>query len=74
LARTLPARWWPRFLLTGVLLVIISVTLLSGAVAAYIGLSGAAIITVAVFRTASMKPEDYPPEAPIPPGAPGGPF
>ena len=52
----------------GVLLVIISATLLSGAVAAYIGLSGAAIITVAIFRAASMKPEDYPPEAPIPPG------
>ena len=74
LARTLRTRWWPRFLPTGVLLIILSATLLSGAVAAYIGLSGAAIITVAVFRAASMKPEDYPPEAPVPPGAPGGPF
>jgi hypothetical protein len=34
LARTLRTRWWPRFLLTGVLLVILSATLLSGAVAA----------------------------------------
>ena len=64
MARTLRTRWWPRFLLTGVLLVILGATLLSGAVAAYVGLSGAAIITVAIFRAASMKPEDYPPEAP----------
>jgi hypothetical protein len=61
-------------LLTGVLLVILGATVLSGAVAAYAGLSGAAIITVAVFRAASMKPDEYPPEAPVPPGAPGGPF
>ena len=42
LARTLRTRWWPRFLIAGVLLVILSATLLSGAVAAYVGLSGAA--------------------------------
>ena len=74
LARTLRTRWWPRFLPTGVLLIILSATLLSGAAAAYVGLSGAAIFTVAVFRAASVKPDENPPEAPVPPGAPGGPF
>ena len=74
LAQTLRTRWWPRFLLTGVLLIILSATLLSGAAAAYVGLSGAAIFTVAVFRAASVKPGENPPEAPVPPGAPGGPF
>ena len=74
LARTLRTRWWPRFLLTGVLFIILSATLLSGTAAAYVGLSGAAIFTVAVFRAASVKPDENPPEAPVPPGAPGGPF
>jgi len=56
LARTLRARWWPRFLLAGVLLVIISATLVTGSAAAWFGISGAAVITVAVFRAASMTP------------------
>jgi hypothetical protein len=73
LARTLRTRWWPRFLLAGVLLVIVSATLLSGMAAALAGISGAAIITVAVFRAASAKPDDRRHEAPIPPGGPGGP-
>src|SRR5713226_5484051 len=71
LARTLRTRWWPRFLLAGVLLVILSATLLTGSVAAWVGISGAAVITVAVFRGASMKPDDYRREAPVPPGGPG---
>jgi hypothetical protein len=57
----------------GVLLVAISATLLSGMTAAWIGISGAAIITGAVIRAASMKPDDYRREAPVPPGGPGGP-
>ena len=69
LARTLRARWWPRFLLAGVLLVIISVTLVTGSAAAWFGISGAAVITVAVFRAASMTPDDYRREPPVPPGS-----
>lgn len=72
-ARTLRTRWWPRFLLAGVLLVIISATLLTGSVAACAGICGAAVITVAVFRAASMTPEDYRREPPVPPGSGGGP-
>jgi uncharacterized membrane protein YkgB len=73
LARTLRTAWWPRFLLAGVLLVIISATLLTGSVAAWAGICGAAVITVAVFRAASMTPEDYRREPPVPPGSGGGP-
>jgi len=69
LARTLRTRWWPRFLLAGVLLVIISATLLTGAAAAWVGISGAAVITVAVFRAASMTPDDHRREPPVPPGS-----
>ena len=73
LARTLRTRWWPRFLLAGVLLVIISATLLTGSVAAWAGISGAAVITLAVFRAASVTPDDYRREPPVPPGSGGGP-
>jgi uncharacterized membrane protein YphA (DoxX/SURF4 family) len=72
LARTLRTRWWPRFLLAGVLLVIAGVTLLTGMAAAWAGIAGAAIITVAVFRAASGKPDDYKHETPVPPGGQGG--
>jgi len=70
LARTLRTRWW--FLLAGALLVIVSVTLLSGAAAAWAGISGAAIVTVTVFRAASMKPDEYMYEPPVPPGGTSG--
>lgn len=73
MARTLRTRWWPRFLLLGVVLVIVAATAVSGAAAAWLGLSGAAIITVAVFRAASMTPADYRREPPIPPGGLSGP-
>ena len=71
LARTLRTRWWPRFLLAGVLLVIISATLLTGTAAAWVGVSGVAAICVGVFRAATMKPDDSRREAPVSPGGPG---
>ena len=74
LARTLRTLWWPRFLLVGVVLFIVAATLLTGTAAAWVGLSGVAVIVVAVFRAATMKPEDYRREPPVPPGAPGGPY
>ena len=73
IARTLRTRWWPRFLLVGVLLVLLSAYLLTGAAAAWVGLSGAAVVIVAIVRGATMKPGDYRREAPVPPGDPGGP-
>ena len=71
LTRTLRTRWWPRFLLVGVVLVIVAATMVGGTAAAWIGLSGVGVIIVAVFRGASMKPDDYRREAPVPPGGPG---
>ena len=73
LARTLRTRWWPRFLLAGVLLVLLGAYLLTGAAAAWVGISGAVVITLAIVRGATMKPEDYRREAPVPPGDSGGP-
>ena len=73
LARTLRTHWWPRFLLAGVLLVIVGATLLTGSVAAWVGLSGVAVIIAALIRAGSMKPDDYRREAPVPPGDSGGP-
>ena len=69
LAWTLRTCWWPRFLLVGVALVLLSAYLLTGAAAAWVGISGAAVITVAVFRAASMTPDDYRREPPVPPGS-----
>ena len=72
LARTLRTHWWPRFLLTGVVLVLLSAFLITGAAAAWVGISGAAIVTVTVFRAASMKPDEYRYEPPVPPGGTSG--
>jgi len=56
-----------------VLLVIISATLRTGSGSPGGRICGAAVITVAVFRAASMTPEDYRREPPVPPGSGGGP-
>jgi hypothetical protein len=69
LVRTLRTRWWPRFLLAGVLLVVVGVTLLSGAAKAWVVGAGVAIIFVIGLRSLSMTPADYRREPPIPPGA-----
>jgi hypothetical protein len=49
LARTLRTRWWPRFALTGVILAVVGVTLLSGTAQAGVALLG---ITVFIFAVA----------------------
>lgn len=69
LARTLRTRWWPRLLLAGVLLVVVGVTLLSGAAKAWVVGLGAAIIFVIGLRSLSMSPDDYRREPPVPPGS-----
>jgi len=58
LVRTLRTRWWPRFLLAGVLLVVVGVTLLSGAAKAWVVGAGAAVIFVIGLRSLSMTPAD----------------
>ena len=70
-ARTLRTRWWPRFLVTGVLVVVIGATLVSGAAAPWVIFAGAAIIFISLSWSLSMSPADYRREAPMPPGAPG---
>jgi hypothetical protein len=67
-ARTLRTRWWPRFFVAGVLLIVVA--LLSGAAEAWTAGAGAAIVFVIVFRWLSMSPGDYRREGPMPPGAP----
>jgi hypothetical protein len=70
-ARTLGTRWWPRFLLTGALVVVIGATVVSGTAVPWVIFTGAAIIFISLFSVLSMSPADYKREAPMPPGAPG---
>jgi hypothetical protein len=69
LVRTLRTRWWPRFLLADVLLVVVGVTLLSGGAKAWVVGAGAAIIFVIGLRSLSMTPADYRLDPPMPSGA-----
>jgi hypothetical protein len=71
-ARTLRTRWWPRFLLTGVLIVVIGATLVSGAAASWVIFAGAAIIFTSLFSLLSTSPADSRREPPMPPGAGAG--
>src|SRR6266513_5445880 len=50
LARTLRTRWWPRFLLAGVLLVVVGATLLSGAAEAWVVLAGTLVLLFRGFN------------------------
>ena len=68
LARTLRTRWWPRFLLTGVLVVVVGATLVSGEAALWVMFGGAAIIFVIACWALSLSPGQYRREPPIPPG------
>jgi hypothetical protein len=67
LERTLRTRWWPRFLLTGVLLIVIGATLLSGMAKTVVVGLGALIIFVIFIR--ALSTHDYSHEPPMPPGA-----
>ena len=68
LARTLRTRWWPRFLLVGVLLVVVGATLVSGAAGTWVVGGGAAIIFVIAVRALSLTPDEYRRDPPVPPG------
>ena len=64
LTRTLRTGWWPRFLLAGVLLVVVGAMLLSGAAEAVVAGLGALIIYVTGAWSLSMSPGDYRREPP----------
>jgi hypothetical protein len=71
LARTLRTRWWPRFLLAGVLVVVVGATLVGGAAGGWVALAGAGIIFGSAAWALSVTPGESSHEAPTPPGAPG---
>jgi hypothetical protein len=72
LARALRTRWWPRFLLEGVLLVVVGgATPLSGAAEAVVVGLGAVTAGAIVLKSLSMSPAEYGREPPMPPGAGG---
>ena len=64
LTRTLRTGWWPRFLLAGVLLVVVGTMLLSGAAKTVAAGFGALIIYVIGVWSLSMSPGDYRRERP----------
>jgi hypothetical protein len=64
LTRTLRTGWWPRFLVAGVLLVVVGAMLLSGAAEAVVAGLGALIIYVTGVWSLSMSPGDYRREPP----------
>jgi hypothetical protein len=61
-------RWWPRFLLTGVLLAVAGAALLSGVAQTVVAGLGALVIFVIFIR--ALSAHDYSHEPPIPPGTP----
>jgi len=74
IARTLRTRWWPRFLVVGVVLVVVGVALLSGTAQAIVGLLGALTFVFAATQGFMGKSwdRDRRREGPVPPGSPGG--
>jgi hypothetical protein len=68
--RTLRTAWWPRFLVTGVVLVIVGVTLLSGMAQALAVLGGAVVgvFAVTVGLLGKSWDRDRMREPPMPPG------
>jgi hypothetical protein len=68
LARTLRTRWWPRFLVVGVLLVVVGALLVGGAAGTWVVGAGAAVLFVIAVRALSLTPEDHRREPPVRPG------
>ena len=75
IARTLRTAWWPRFLVAGLVLVIVGVTLLTGTAQALVTLGGAVVFVFAATQGSQAKSwdQDRRREPPLPPGA-GGPI
>lgn len=73
IVRAVRTRWWPRFLLAGVVLVVVGVTLLSGAARAVAVIVGVPVCLFAMVR--GLDSDDYyRHEPPIPPGRTAPPF
>ena len=74
IARTLRTRWWPRFLVVGVVLVVVGVALLSGTAQGIVVLLGALTFVFAATQGFMGKSwdRDRRREGPVPPGSPGG--
>jgi len=70
-ARIWRTRWWPRFLVTGVLAVVVGTTLISGGAALWVTLAGVMIIFVIVYWALAKSLGEIRGEPPIPPGSPG---
>ena len=75
IGRTLRTAWWPRFLVAGVVLVVVGVTLLSGTAQGLVTLGGAVVFAFAATRGWQGKSwdQDRRREPPVPPGS-GAPF
>jgi hypothetical protein len=73
IGRTLRTAWWPRFLVAGVVLVVVGVTLLSGTAQALASFGGAVIfvLAAAVGLLGKSWDRDRRREPPVPPGIPG---
>ena len=73
IARTLRTAWWPRFVVAGVVLIIVGVTLLSGAAGALASVGGMVIFgfAVAIGLLGKSWDRDRRREPPVPPGIPG---
>jgi hypothetical protein len=69
-ARILRTRWWPRFLLAGVLAVVAGATLVSGKAGLWVTLAGAVIIFVVTFWALAMALGENWREPPNQPGSP----
>lgn len=76
IARTLRTAWWPRFLVAGLVLVVIGTTLLSGAAQALATFGGAVIIIFAAAVGVQGKSweRDRRRQPPVPPGSGGHPI
>ena len=68
--RTLRTAWWPRFLVAGVVLMVVGVALLSGAGQALVALGGAVVFVFAAVVGWQGKSwdQDRMREPPMPPG------
>jgi hypothetical protein len=58
LARTLRARWWPRFTLAGAVLAVIGATVLSGAMQAWVALVGITVFLFALLTGLGVHDRD----------------
>ena len=75
IARTLRTAWWPRFAVTGLVLVVVGVTLLSGAAQGLVAVGGMVVFAcaAAVGLAGKSWEQDRRREPPVPPGS-GDPF